>query len=154
MRRLLPISLKMRQPSSCHHTGPSAGPRSPPKPRANSSISWFKSTRRVSPGACCSIGIRPPSSGAAHGYCVGLISRAQHPGAALALCLDDLEMHALRTLEEADASAIARDHLLQDFRPIRLELRQSAVHVVGIQSEVLHTVDLLAFLVFGKVGHI
>ena len=37
--------------------------------------------------------------------------QSQH-AATLALHLDDLELHTIRTLEEADASAIARDHLL------------------------------------------
>src|SRR5262249_39576355 len=57
IRRLLPISLNTRYPPSCHHSGPSAGPMSLPKPLANSSTSCRDDTIRSKAGCCCSMGI-------------------------------------------------------------------------------------------------
>lgn len=66
------------------------------KYNVDQSASLHATLRRPSPGACCSIGIGLSFCGSA----------------ALALDLDDLELYTIRALEEADASAITRDHFL------------------------------------------
>src|SRR5881409_2217267 len=67
MRRLLPISLNRRYPPSCHHSGPSAGPMSLPKPLANSSTSCPGDTIRSKAGCCCSMGMVCSFSGVLSG---------------------------------------------------------------------------------------
>src|SRR5215470_1949798 len=78
MRRLLWMSLNRRYPPSFHHTGPSAGPRSPPKPEASSWIGSDVAMILSSSGASCSI-LRA-------GACANARPVSANPPAAEAVC--------------------------------------------------------------------
>src|SRR5574341_319282 len=66
------------------------------------------------------------------------------------LDFDELELHAVRSLEEAHPPAPRNDGLLEDSDALSLELRDKRVELVGVDGDVLHAVLLLARLVLEK----
>src|SRR5688572_25913086 len=64
----------------------------------------------------------------------------------LSFHLDELELDAVRAFEEADAAAAGDDGLFEDVDPLRLELLDQVVELVGVDGDVLHPVLLLALL--------
>src|SRR5688572_15272003 len=60
------------------------------------------------------------------------------------LHLDEFELHAVGTFEEAHAPSPGDDGLLEDMYALHLELFDQHVELVGIDRDVLHAVLLLA----------